>query len=152
APEMMLCSLPMTRLSATAELFGWLKLMVSFGAIENVCQLMMVDCDDWLTLVVDPLWEMVADPAATCPPVGPARAGRWRTSSAATAVSVANGPCKSRRRLDAETGDDNPAAGIAGRRAAEPRNANITHSPTPPRPPARPLVSRLYFSGYNAKK
>src|SRR5215813_11001149 len=80
APEMTLCSLPMTRLSATAELFGWLKLTVSRGAIEKLCQLMMADCDDWLTLVVAPLCEMVAEPPTTRLPDGPATAGRWITS------------------------------------------------------------------------
>src|SRR5580704_16484738 len=40
-------------------------------------------------VVVDPLWEIPAEPATTEPPVGPASAGRCSTSSAAAAVIVA---------------------------------------------------------------
>src|SRR5262245_14829931 len=46
APEMTLVSLPMTRLSVTDELLGWLKLTVSLAPIEKVCQLMIALFDD----------------------------------------------------------------------------------------------------------
>src|SRR5262249_24026213 len=65
-------------------------------------------------------------PAAAARRVGPARADRCSTSSAARAVSVAKGPCSSRKRLDAEKDRD----GTTGRHGPERRNANITHSPT----------------------
>ena len=81
--------LPMTRLSATEELFGWRKLTASLDEIEKPCQLMTVDCDDWLMLVVVPLCEMLAEPATTCPPFGSANAGCSSTIRAATAPKLA---------------------------------------------------------------
>src|SRR5262245_589200 len=44
-------------------------------------------------LVVAPFCEIAAEPVTTVPPVGPARAGRCRIISAATAVIVAKQLC-----------------------------------------------------------
>src|SRR5262249_6390471 len=127
APEMTLVSLPMTRLRATAELFGWTKLTVSLGAIEKPCQLMTVDCDDWLMLVVVPLCAMLAEPATTVPPFGSASAGRSSAIRAAMAVIVANGPCNSRSRFER----DKDRCGRSNRFVSEPRNPDITQLPPP---------------------
>nr|WP_245257516.1 hypothetical protein [Methylocapsa acidiphila] len=98
APEMMLCSLPMTRLSVTDELLGWLKLTVSWDPMEKPCQLMMALLLDWLMLVVLPDCEILAEPSTTVPPVGPASAASCSASKAATAVVVANEPGRPRQR------------------------------------------------------
>jgi hypothetical protein len=91
----------------------------------------MVDCDDWLTLVVDPLWEMLAEPATTEPPLGPARAGRCSTSSAAAAVIVAKRlRAKPDRNEERDWIDSDSATQIAHARC--PRQPAFDDMATPP--------------------
>src|SRR6476660_5489551 len=66
---------PTTRLSATEELFGWLKRTLSLTPILKVIQLMTALPVDWLTTTAGPPWpEIVAAPPTTVPPSGPAEA------------------------------------------------------------------------------
>ena len=67
---------PVTRLSATDELFGWLKRTLSLARMLNVFQLMIALLLDWLMITDAPPWPwMVAAPPTTVPPSGPAAAG-----------------------------------------------------------------------------
>ena len=67
---------PVTRLSATDELLGWLKRTLSLARMLNVFQFMIALLLDWLMITAAPPWpEMVAAPPTTVPPSGPAAAG-----------------------------------------------------------------------------
>src|ERR1700751_2426904 len=60
---------PVTRLSATAELLGWLKVVVSPTPMLNVFQLMIAFWLDWLIVAeFEPGPTMVALPPTTVPP------------------------------------------------------------------------------------
>lgn len=62
----------MTRLSVIEEEEGWMKLTVSFGATEKLCQLMEAFWLDWVMSVTPGVLEMAALPVVTVPPVGEA--------------------------------------------------------------------------------
>jgi len=82
-------SLPVTRLSVAALTEGCTKLIVSPGFSETPVQLMMVRCVLVVICVVAPVVEIVALPAATVPPVGPASAsGEAQTRAAAPTSAV----------------------------------------------------------------
>ena len=90
-PMMALVSAPVTRLSVMELALGWLKRTDSLLPTENLAQSMAALLLVWLMVVALPAWLMVALPAVTWPPVGPASPGRLNIHSAApkaVAVSV----------------------------------------------------------------
>src|SRR6185312_4225884 len=90
SPKMLEGLLPMTRFSTTEELLGWLNCTYSFEPMENCCQLMEARWELWLTMTpLLPAVPMVAEPAATCPPLGLARAS--------TGVKALRAPAKRAR-------------------------------------------------------
>jgi len=81
--------LPVTRLRVAAVAEGCTNFIVSPGWSETPVQLMMVRCVLVLTCVVAPVVEIVAFPATTVPPVGPASAsGEAQTRAAAPTKAV----------------------------------------------------------------
>ena len=78
------------RLTASADDEGWTKLTVSLLPTLKLAQFSDA-C--WLvcwTVVVAPDCVMVAVPATTCPPVGPAQAGPPSASAAMAAAAAAS--------------------------------------------------------------
>src|SRR5678815_3689766 len=68
---------PSTRLRATADELGWLKLTHALEPIEKLCQFRIAFCDVWSICSLLVLDEMLALPAATLPPVGSVLAVVW---------------------------------------------------------------------------
>ena len=83
---------PVTRLSATDELLGWLKRTLSLARMLNVFQLMIALLLDWLMITDAPPWPwMVAAPPTTVPPSGPAAAGVKPSGEAPSVSSAVSG-------------------------------------------------------------
>jgi hypothetical protein len=78
---------PITRLSVAEAADGWMNFVTSPEPIEKSLQFMIARLDAWVTTTVAGLEAvMVADPAATTPPVGFARTTSGATTPATSSV------------------------------------------------------------------
>lgn len=97
---MALASVPVTRLRVTELRPGWLKRTDSFAPTENLLQSIAALSLLWLMVVAvlpaEPVCVMVALPAVTWPPAGPAKLLRL-TMHRAAAIAVADNELNAER-------------------------------------------------------